>query len=140
MADGQHPNSRANLRPPWKPGESGNPAGRPSRPSFEELVQEVLDKSHGEGSEITKREVLAEKFVDTMLTMKAWAIREGLKRLWTERQMVEITTPEGEPFRIDQQWTGTQLADVLRLLIEAGMIPQDALPPAPTPKEDINEG
>jgi hypothetical protein len=27
---GQHPNSRRNLCPPWRKGESGNPAGRPS--------------------------------------------------------------------------------------------------------------
>ena len=30
---------RANLRPPWRPGESGNPAGRPSnRKLFEEAL------------------------------------------------------------------------------------------------------
>ena len=30
MARGTHPNSLANLRPqPWKPGQSGNPGGRP---------------------------------------------------------------------------------------------------------------
>ena len=29
MRRGEHPNSRANLRPPWRPGESGNLAGRP---------------------------------------------------------------------------------------------------------------
>jgi len=26
---GFHPNSRRHLRPPWKPGQSGNPAGKP---------------------------------------------------------------------------------------------------------------
>src|SRR5262249_3752681 len=26
---GVHPNTRRNLRPPWKSGESGNPAGKP---------------------------------------------------------------------------------------------------------------
>ena len=29
MASKNHPNSLVNLRPPWKPGESGNPNGRP---------------------------------------------------------------------------------------------------------------
>lgn len=34
---GQHPNSRANLRPPWAPGTSGNPKGRKS---FWEYLEE----------------------------------------------------------------------------------------------------
>jgi len=29
MQRGEHLHSRANLRPPWRPGQSGNPAGRP---------------------------------------------------------------------------------------------------------------
>ena len=34
----------------WKPGESGNPAGRPARASFEAFVEEILDEevTHGE--------------------------------------------------------------------------------------------
>lgn len=30
MRRGEHPSSRANLRPPWGPGQSGNPSGRRS--------------------------------------------------------------------------------------------------------------
>ncbi len=36
---GRAPGGRGNLRPPWRPGESGNPAGRPSnRKLFEEAL------------------------------------------------------------------------------------------------------
>ena len=38
---GQHPNSRANLRPiPWKPGQSGNPKGE----SLTSCLQRFIDK------------------------------------------------------------------------------------------------
>jgi hypothetical protein len=33
----------ANLRPPWKPGESGNPAGRPKRKLITEMYEEILN-------------------------------------------------------------------------------------------------
>ena len=36
---GRAPGGRGNLRPPWRPGESGNPKGRPSnRKLFEEAL------------------------------------------------------------------------------------------------------
>jgi hypothetical protein len=32
-----------NLRPPWKPGESGNPSGRPRRTAISEIYAELLE-------------------------------------------------------------------------------------------------
>jgi hypothetical protein len=32
----------ANLRPPWKPGESGNPSGRPKKKPVTELYEQIL--------------------------------------------------------------------------------------------------
>ena len=45
---GKHRNSRRNLKPPWKPGESGNPAGRP-RETFADAILEYLDREAGPG-------------------------------------------------------------------------------------------
>ena len=33
-----------NLRPPWKPGESGNPSGRPKRMSISDIYAELLER------------------------------------------------------------------------------------------------
>lgn len=49
----QHANSKANLKPPWKPGESGNKNGRPPQPISDEyrrladtpMVKDVIGKA-----------------------------------------------------------------------------------------------
>lgn len=33
----------ANLRPPWQPGESGNPSGRPKKKPITELYEKILN-------------------------------------------------------------------------------------------------
>ena len=33
-----------NLQPPWKPGESGNPSGRPSKRRLSECYADLIDK------------------------------------------------------------------------------------------------
>ena len=33
----------ANLRPPWQPGESGNPSGRPKKKPITEMYERILD-------------------------------------------------------------------------------------------------
>lgn len=45
---GKHRGNTDNLRPPWKPGESGNPAGRPKGKSItDELRKLVEDGKNG---------------------------------------------------------------------------------------------
>lgn len=45
-----HPNSLANLRPPWKPGESGNPTGLTKDGRYAHSPRRVLeDKLHAQG-------------------------------------------------------------------------------------------
>lgn len=36
-----------NLQPPWKPGESGNPKGRPPGKSFKDVLAYLLDRKVG---------------------------------------------------------------------------------------------
>lgn len=76
----------------FKKGESGNPAGRPKRPSFEALVAQVLDEAMP-GHDVTKREALARVFVDTMLHRNGQMIREYLAREWPAVQKHEVELP-----------------------------------------------
>lgn len=63
-----------NLRPPWKPGQSGNPGGRPKGRSCTAILNRILDeeakvKGQASGHGITNREVLVRQlFGDTMKT------------------------------------------------------------------------
>lgn len=72
----------------WKPGQSGNPRGRPKRPSFEALVAQVLDEAVP-GSDWTKREALARVFVDELMKRNGALIREFLAREWPAVQKHE---------------------------------------------------
>ncbi len=81
----------ANLRAPWKPGESGNPAGRSKRPSFETLVGAILDErvDRTDLESPTKRDVLARVFVDELLKRRTVLIREYLAREWPVRHQID---------------------------------------------------
>lgn len=63
-----HPNSLANLRPPWKAGEpSANPLGRPKRRTVVELCREELRRIAEEaGLKVTDEDA-------DLLAARAWA-------------------------------------------------------------------
>ena len=81
------PNSLANLRPPWKPGQSGNPKGRQPKSGFRQAVEELLGEkasdAHGQPLEITNEELLAKRFVDRLLAGEdlKW-VEPFLARVW----------------------------------------------------------
>ena len=60
MSD-KHPGNTANLRAPWKKGESGNPAGRPPHTRYiSEYIAEYLKKvPKGEVDKRTTEELIA---------------------------------------------------------------------------------
>ena len=86
--------SLANLRPPWKKGESGNPKGRPkgSKNSFESIVRRKLDEPvPGKDDGTTKLDVLAEIFVSQLLNKKnREAFAHYIEREWPKVSRHEV--------------------------------------------------
>lgn len=79
----------------WKPGQSGNPKGRPKRPSMETLVAQILDERLP-NSDQTKRELLARVFVDEMLKRNGRMIREYLAREWPIHHQITVSEEPDE--------------------------------------------
>jgi hypothetical protein len=95
--------SRTGTDGRFKPGESGNPNGRPlGRVSFEELCNRELDKPVHKGSEITKRQSIAMGFIDSMEagTLSSEGTKlfgEYIKRSWPVITKTELTGADGAP-------------------------------------------
>jgi hypothetical protein len=86
-----NPKSKENLRPPWKPGQSGNPKGRLPGRSFEELVGDAMAKIDPASGEL-RREALAEKFAEELLKKRERADFElYMRRVWPEVSKHELT-------------------------------------------------
>lgn len=89
MSDDQPPQKKPrspHLKPAWKPGQSGNPKGRPvgSRNKATILCQELLD---GEGEAITR------KCVELALAGDTTALRLALERLVPPAKERAVTLP-----------------------------------------------
>jgi len=103
--------SLANLAPPWKPGQSGNPAGGRKRRTLEEQVMTLLDSEpRSDGKSILDH--MAEQIVahiargkDTPLT------RDLLKRIWPEVQRHEVAADLD--MRTEMNIAAEELAELL---------------------------
>jgi uncharacterized protein YheU (UPF0270 family) len=77
---------------PWKPGQTGNPLGRPRKKTLSELVREVLDRegTDADGNPIRMDETLAENIVKMALVgnekilIELWERLEGKPKGGTE--------------------------------------------------------
>ena len=79
----------------WKPGQSGNPAGRPKRRSLIEEIAAVLDEQIELGGKVvTKQEALARVLVTEMLKGNPRALEAYLSRVAPQLKRVEIV---GDP-------------------------------------------
>ena len=89
---GKKRNGIENLRPPWKPGETGNPMGRPQGKSMVTILRELLDKNMlmptdpitGEATDsgrLSIREILMMQLVSLGIKGDRHAIESILDRL-----------------------------------------------------------
>lgn len=90
---------------PWPKGVSGNPAGRPKRPSFESLVQAELDRKGKTGS--PKREELAIQFIELIEEGGIREMRELLARVWPEIRAQKVEVEPSRSFSIG--WRGESM-------------------------------
>ena len=69
----QTPEKHPNLREPWKPGESGNPNGRPrgARSKLTEAFLNALQQDFAEHGEAVVRAVRSERPADYLRTVAA---------------------------------------------------------------------
>ena len=111
----QHPNSLKNLRP-FKPGQSGNPAGAKPGPKLKHLLAERLDTQrpndpHGR----TWREVL----IDSILELHVVGNSTAINQIW-DRLEGKIPLPlhhsgaNSEPTEIDVEKAHEKLLDHMR--------------------------
>ena len=70
-AGGDHRGSTGNLRPPWKPGESGNPKGRPKGTGLADRLRAILEKDDG-------------RVADALVASATKAALKGDFRFWKE--------------------------------------------------------
>lgn len=80
----------------FKPGESGNPNGRPKgRYRLETMVQKELDKIiEVEGEEISQQEAAARALVKKLIAGDQRIVAEMLKRIWPEERGLTL---RGDP-------------------------------------------
>jgi hypothetical protein len=86
----------------WKPGQSGNPNGRPKKSKdFEELIEAELNAiiritENGQTKTVTKRQALAKGLVNSALKGEATAKKLLTTHLKTHRPVESFEPDEGD--------------------------------------------
>lgn len=103
------------LRPPWQPGQSGNPGGRPKRKPVTEALLAELAKDHGKSGK-SKLDAMVAKLVSTVIYGKAREAVEAAKLI--------MSYTDGMPV----QMVEVDVYDVARQLAEArGLDPEKVI-------------
>ena len=96
MSKRVHPNSLANLKP-FKPGESGNPAGRAKGTSLSDKLRDIIEKNEGE-------------VADALVRAAVKAALKGDFRFWQEiinrvegKVADRVAGPDGNDLTITQR-------------------------------------
>lgn len=90
-------------RTAWKPGQSGNPKGRPPLGgSIAEQLRTILAEDAGDGR--TKREAILRRVVNNATQGKPWAVE-----FVADRREGKLLQPLSAPTKIVLQWEDTAL-------------------------------
>ena len=86
----------------WKPGQSGNPKGRPKRKSLEEVLREFLAgviETDKDGNEVTRLDAMAKVVFSEGVTKRNAKVMIALMdRLWPKP--IVLKTDPGEPIEV----------------------------------------
>ena len=122
-----NPRSLENLRPiPWKPGQSGNPKGRPKQ-SLTALLRKAAEKRELFGQPMPEGQDVGEAFADACF---AWAIKGNPSFASQILDRLEGKVPAAKD--------GDDDARTIKVIIERVSRPVTATPPEPG--EDPDDG
>lgn len=62
---------KSGLRPPWKPGQSGNPSGRPKKPLTERLISKLVREDSAEADRIIESLIASASDKDSPWSVRA---------------------------------------------------------------------
>ena len=75
MAGEKQRSNTENLRAPWKPGQSGNPKGRPKKlNTIPDILRAIGEEEGTKNGEHTKLDVVMRKVFEFALAGKSWAV------------------------------------------------------------------
>jgi len=97
----------------WKPGQSGNPKGRPKRLTLEEHIRKVLDEPVDGTDGWDGHEALARVIVNMMVKRNAPIIKEYMEREWPKIQRHELSGDGGGPIEVASESDWTRFASAL---------------------------
>jgi hypothetical protein len=103
----------ANLRPPFKPGQSGNPGGRPKRRLIDEALTELLLTEDSKIAEAIARALVRKAKRGDLRAIQLTAERVQGK----PKQAMELSGVDGEPMRFENM-SNEQLDSRLKELLE----------------------
>jgi hypothetical protein len=108
----------------FKPGQSGNPTGRPKRKYLSEVYAELLEHENEDGEDMAT--VIARKVLDDALDGDLNAIKEITDRVEGKPRQTNVLSGDPDnPLRIQQahdltKLSDEELADLERLVAKSG--------------------
>jgi hypothetical protein len=110
----------------WKKGQSGNPKGRPKKPTMSEHLRNMLDGKQIAGRTMPEGmsvgQYLSAQVIIRALNGDRFMTKELLDRFAPiiHFQRVEFTEPSGEVDSVHANYTTQEAAEIVRVLKEVG--------------------